>query len=71
MWEVGDPLEQRFWTAVARIDAARCCRALGRDTEAEELLATAETAATAMGARRLLDNIDALRNEGEDEALRA
>ena len=69
VWEVGDRLEQRFWTTVARLDGARCALMLGIDTEAEELLATAERTATAMGARRLLDDIAALRNE--DEALRA
>jgi tetratricopeptide (TPR) repeat protein len=71
VWEVGDPLGQRYWTAVARVDAARCALVLGRVTEAGTLLAEAETAATAMGATRLLDDINALRGEDQSDAVRA
>jgi len=60
MWEVGDPLGQRFWSTVARIDGARALQLSNRGREAAPLLATARTTAEAMRARRLLDGIDAL-----------
>jgi class 3 adenylate cyclase/tetratricopeptide (TPR) repeat protein len=61
IWEVGDRLNQRFWSATARVDAARCLLALGRPDEAEQRLVEAEAAAEWMGAARLLRLIDELR----------
>jgi tetratricopeptide (TPR) repeat protein len=55
--EIGDGLSQRFWTALIRIEAARSALALGLEPEASALLAEARSAATAMGAVRLLDEI--------------
>ena len=58
--ETGVLLEQRFWVTVARIGAGRCLLALGRDEEAMGELGEAVSSAKAMGATRLLDEIDAL-----------
>jgi hypothetical protein len=57
VWEFGEPLGQRFEPTRARIDAARCLRALGRVDEAAALLADALDAANAMGADLLADEI--------------
>lgn len=70
VWEVGDPLHQRFWATTARVDAARCLLALDRTDEAEALLEEAESTAEWMGATRLLDQIAELRG-GTAEAARA
>jgi class 3 adenylate cyclase/tetratricopeptide (TPR) repeat protein len=58
VWEVGDPLGQRFWAATARVDAGRVVLKLGRDAGA--LLAEARAVAEEIGAHRLLDEIAAL-----------
>lgn len=62
LWEVSEPLGQRYWAAVARIDGAGALLALGEPEEAASLLSEARVSASAMGARRLLDRIGALQN---------
>ncbi|MEX1281256.1 MAG: AAA family ATPase, partial [Acidimicrobiia bacterium] len=64
VWEVGDPLNQRFWSATARVDAARCLLGLGRADEADALLDEAASTAKWMGATRLVDQIAELRSDG-------
>lgn len=58
VWEVGDPLGQRFWAATARVDAGRVLVKMGRD--ADPLLAEARAVAEEIGAQRLLDEMAAL-----------
>jgi class 3 adenylate cyclase/tetratricopeptide (TPR) repeat protein len=60
VWEVGEPLGHRFWPTVARIGAARALAKRGELEESGSLLAQARQAAQQMGARRLLDEIDAV-----------
>jgi hypothetical protein len=57
---VGEPLGQRYWSTVARVDGARALLLTGAGSEAVELLGSARADAEAMRARRLLDRIDVL-----------
>jgi hypothetical protein len=68
VWEVGDPLHQRFWATTARVDAARCLLAIGRAAEAHSLLDEAQVTAEWMGATRLLDQMADLRADGASAA---
>ena len=60
VWEVGEPLGQRYWSTVARVDGARALLSTGSEAEASELLDIARRDAEAMDARRLLEAISAL-----------
>jgi class 3 adenylate cyclase/tetratricopeptide (TPR) repeat protein len=60
LWEVAEPLGQRYWSTVARIDGARSLLRSEQVDEATALLEIARTDANKMGARLLLDQIDAL-----------
>ena len=64
--DVGVPLEQRFWTTLARIGAARCLVALDRDQEASSELDRARADAEYMGAARLLDEIESVDDSGRE-----
>ena len=64
--DVGVPLEQRFWTTLARIGLARCLAALGRDEEASLELDLARSDAEYMGAVRLLDEIEEIAEPGAE-----
>jgi tetratricopeptide (TPR) repeat protein len=64
--DVGIPLEQRFWTTLARIGLARCLAALGRDEEASLELDLARADAEYMGAVRLLDEIESVDDSGRE-----
>jgi len=64
--DVGDPLEQRFWTTYARIGLARCLVALGRDEEASNELNLSRADAEHMGAVRLLDAIESIEEPGRE-----
>ena len=61
--DLGVPLEQRFWVTRARIGAGRCLLALDQDASTELNLARAD--AEAMGAGRLIDEIEMLQNPEE------
>ena len=66
IFDVGSPLEQRFWTTLARIGLARCLAALGRDEEASLELDLARADAEYMGAVRLLDEIESVDDLGRE-----
>jgi class 3 adenylate cyclase/tetratricopeptide (TPR) repeat protein len=67
--DAGLPLGQRFWVTRARIGASRCLLALGRASEAAEVLRMARSDAEAMRAGRLLDEIDELDSGAAEEAV--
>ena len=69
MIDIGIPLGQRFSVTGARVGAGRCLLALGRLEEAAVELAAARSDAEMMGARRLLDEIDALEQGADGVAV--
>lgn len=69
VWELGEPLGQRFEPTRSRIDAARCLQALGRTDEASELLDEALHDVDAMGAGLLAGQVAEL--SGIDTAAEA
>ncbi len=61
-----DQMANRFLGTIARIDAARVAGLLLRGEEQARVLDEAEPLAAAMGARRFLDQITEMRNEGQE-----
>jgi hypothetical protein len=63
-----DQMSDRFLGTMARINAARVARLLGRDEDEAKLLDEAEPLATMMGAQRFVDEIAAMRGDGRKAA---
>jgi predicted AAA+ superfamily ATPase len=63
-----DRMAHRFLGTMARLNAVRVARLLGRDDDQAKLLDEAESLATKMGAQRFLEEIAAMRGEGRKAA---
>ena len=63
-----DQMGHRFLGTTARIDGARVAQLLDRPDEHEALLDEAESLASGMGARRLIDQIVGMRDDGREAA---